>query len=338
MFERPRVGPHVHTLHKRRSVHPSPGRNSFTPFKPASRPSIITSARLSSITSPVFPKRLNGSTTCSSASPIPMLHAVAAAYNFAPFSQIVDIGGATGHMLTTVLAEARRSGRDRFRSTGENQTGASELIQSRGMSSRASFSAGSFFESVPSGADLYMMSHVLHDWSEQQCLAILGNCHKSMPANGRLLIIEMVLPEDNSFHPGKMLDISMLTLTPGQERSEVEYRALLEKAGFHLSRVIPTSSTQVSIVRGSAALGAAESEFASPEYSSKNLKPGHLDCQRARRISAEMPDILSGRLARDFSRAKSAVVLSRQGSRRTCGCFFPSGFRILLPHRGEAKH
>jgi hypothetical protein len=115
------------------------------------------------------------------------------------------------------------------------------------MSDRVTFSAGSFFESVPAGCDLYMMSHVLHDWSEEQCLAILANCRKAIPASGRLLIIEMVLPEGNAFHPGKMLDMSMLTLTPGQERSEGEYRALLEKAGFQLNRVIPTSAA-VSIV------------------------------------------------------------------------------------------
>lgn len=172
--------------------------------------------------------------------------AVAAAYDFTPFSKIADIGGATGHMLTTVLA-SHAGPRGIVLDLAENRAGAEELIRSRGMSDRVTFSAGSFFESVPAGCDLYMMSHVLHDWSEEQCLAILANCRKAIPASGRLLIIEMVLPEGNAFHPGKMLDMSMLTLTPGQERSEGEYRALLEKAGFQLNRVIPTSAA-VSIV------------------------------------------------------------------------------------------
>jgi hypothetical protein len=172
--------------------------------------------------------------------------AVAAAYDFTPFTKIADIGGATGHMLTTVLASHPGPCGIVF-DLAENQAGAEELIKSRNMSDRVAFTAGSFFESVPPGCELYMMSHVLHDWSEAQCLSILGNCRKAMPATGRLLIVEMVLPEGNSFHPGKMLDISMLTLTPGQERSEAEYRALLAKAGFKLNRVIPTTAA-VSIV------------------------------------------------------------------------------------------
>ena len=115
------------------------------------------------------------------------------------------------------------------------------------MADRVSFTPGNFFESVPAGCDLYMLSHIIHDWSEAQCLTILGNCHRAMSPTSRLLIIEMVLSEGNAFHPGKMLDITMLALTPGQERTEPEYRALLEKANFRLTRVIPTHSA-VSIV------------------------------------------------------------------------------------------
>ena len=172
--------------------------------------------------------------------------AVAAAYSFAPLARIADIGGATGHMLTTILASHPGLTGIVF-DLADNQAGAEELVQSRGMSDRVKFVAGSFFESIPTGCDFYLMSHIIHDWSEEQCLTILANCHRAMPPGSRLLIIECVLPEDNSFHRGKMLDISMLTLTPGQERSEPEYRALLEKAKFKLNQVIPTSSA-VSIV------------------------------------------------------------------------------------------
>jgi hypothetical protein len=176
----------------------------------------------------------------------PEAPAVAAAYDFTPFAKIADIGGATGHMLTTVLGSHAGPGGIVF-DLAENQAGAQELIQSRGMRDRVAFVAGSFFESIPAGYDVYLMSHIIHDWSEEQCLRILGNCRKAMPASGRLLIIENVLPEGNAFHPGKMLDISMMVLTTGQERSEAEYRALLAKAKFKLNRVIPTNS-QVSIV------------------------------------------------------------------------------------------
>ncbi len=128
-----------------------------------------------------------------------------------------------------------------------SRSGAEELIRSRGMADRIAFTAGSFFDDVPAGCDLYLLSHIIHDWSEAQCLTILGNCHRAMSPTSRLLIIETVLSEGNAFHPGKMLDITMLTLTPGQERSEPEYRALLGKAHFTLTRVIPTNSA-VSIV------------------------------------------------------------------------------------------
>ena len=172
--------------------------------------------------------------------------AIAAAYDFSSCSHIADIGGATGHILATILA-SHPGPRGTVFDLPHNQSGAVELIQSRGMSERIAFAPGSFFESIPTSCDLYVLSHIIHDWSEAQCLSILANCHRAMSPDSRLLIIEMVLPEGNAFHPGKMLDITMLALTSGQERTEPEYRALLEKANFKLTRVIPTSSS-VSIV------------------------------------------------------------------------------------------
>ena len=172
--------------------------------------------------------------------------AVAAAYDFSTSVKIADIGGATGHMLTTILA-SHPGPRGILFDLAENQSGATELLQSRGMVDRVTFIAGSFFDSVPAGCDLYILSHVIHDWTEEQCLTILANCRRAMSPASRLLIIEQVLPEGDTFHPGKMLDINMLVQTPGQERTEPEYRALLQKAGFILTRVIPTNSP-VSIV------------------------------------------------------------------------------------------
>jgi O-methyltransferase domain/Dimerisation domain len=171
---------------------------------------------------------------------------VAAAYDFAPYAHIADIGGATGHILATILAK-HPGPRGTIFDLAHNQSAAAELLQSRKMADRITFTAGSFFESVPTGCDLYLLSHVLHDWSEQQCLTILANCHRAMAPTSRLLIVEQVLPEGNAFHPGKMLDMTMLALTPGQERTESEYRALLEKASFKLTRIIPTTAA-ISIV------------------------------------------------------------------------------------------
>ena len=92
-----------------------------------------------------------------------------------------------------------------------------------------------------------MLSQIIHDWGEDECLAILGNCRRAMKQNSRLLIIEMVLPTGNTPHPGKMLDIVMLAVAGGRERTVPEYRQLLDKAGFQLTRVVPTESA-VSIV------------------------------------------------------------------------------------------
>jgi hypothetical protein len=171
----------------------------------------------------------------------PETSAVAAAYDFTGFGTIVDVGGATGNMLTTILG--RHLGpRGVVFDLPHNRAGASVLIQTRGMADRIGFVEGSFFESVPTGGDAYLMSHIIHDWSEDQCLTILGNCRRAMKATSRLLIIEMVLPEGDIPHTGKMTDIVMLTVPGGQERTELEYDQLLKKGGFKLARVAPTES------------------------------------------------------------------------------------------------
>ena len=124
---------------------------------------------------------------------------------------------------------------------------ASALIRERGLEARVTIEPVDFFKSVPAGGDAYLLSHVIHDWTEEQCLTILGNCRKAMKSSGRLLIIEMVLPAGDTPHPGKVLDIAMLVMPGGQERTEEEYGTLLSKAGFRLTRVVPTKSA-VSVV------------------------------------------------------------------------------------------
>ena len=172
--------------------------------------------------------------------------AVAAAYDFAEFGTIVDVGGATGNLLSTILGCYQKP-RGILFDLPHVVADAPELISARGLANRIKIESGSFFENVPSDGDVYLLSHVIHDWSEPQCLTILGNCRRAMQPNSRLLIIEMVLPTGNAPHFGKMLDIIMLAVPGGQERTEPEYRALLDKAGFRLRRVVPTKSA-VSVV------------------------------------------------------------------------------------------
>jgi hypothetical protein len=121
------------------------------------------------------------------------------------------------------------------------------FLKSRGVADRVEIQAGSFFDTVPPGGDAYILSHVIHDWSEEQCLAILGHCRKAMGPKGRLLLVEMVLPKGDTPHFGKILDMTMLVLPGGEERTEPEYAALLGKAGFRVQRVVPTASV-VSVV------------------------------------------------------------------------------------------
>src|SRR5579872_2168904 len=172
--------------------------------------------------------------------------AVAAAYDFSEFATIVDVGGATGNLLATILA--RQPGpRGILFDMPHVVRDAPALIQARGVADRVRIEAGNFFETVPAGGDAYLLSHIIHDWSEGQCLTILGNCRRAMKPSSRLLIIEMVLPDGDTPHPGKMLDMVMLAVTGGQERAEPEYRTLLDKARFRLTRVVPTESA-VSVV------------------------------------------------------------------------------------------
>ena len=172
--------------------------------------------------------------------------AVAAAYDFSDSKTIVDVGGATGNLLTAILG-SHPGARGVLFDLAHVVADAPALIAARGLVDRVTIEAGSFFDGVPYGGDVYLLSHIIHDWSEEQCLTILGNCRRAMHPTSRLLIIEMVLPEGNTPHPGKLLDLMMLVGPGGRERTEAEYAALLGKAGLRLTRVVPTDSA-VSVV------------------------------------------------------------------------------------------
>lgn len=172
--------------------------------------------------------------------------AVAAAYDFSVFTTVVDVGGATGNMLAAILA--RHAGPRGVLFDMPHVVGdAPALLNARGVEKRVTIQAGDFFKGVPTGGDAYVLSHVIHDWNEEQCLTILGHCRKAMKPDGRLLIVEMVLPAGDAPHPGKVLDMVMLVVPGGQERTEAEYTPLLCKSGFRLTRVVPPDSA-VSVV------------------------------------------------------------------------------------------
>lgn len=172
--------------------------------------------------------------------------AVAKAYDFSTLGTIVDVGGATGNVLAEILT-VHKAPRGILADLPHVVKDAPALLKARGVAERISIEAHNFFTSVPKGGDAYILSHVIHDWSEAQCLTILGNVHKAMPQDARLLLIEMVVPGKDEPHFSKILDMVMLAVPGGEERTADEYRALLDKAGFKLTRVVPTAST-VSVI------------------------------------------------------------------------------------------
>ena len=170
---------------------------------------------------------------------------MAEAYDFSPFGTMVDIGGATGTCCRR-FCQRHQGPRGILFDLPHVVAEAPAFLRPRvGRARRVE--AGSFFEGVPAGGDAYVLSHIIHDWDEEQCQTILGHCRRAMPASGRLLLVEMVLPEGDTPHPGKLLDMLMLTVPGGEERTQAQYGALLDRAGFQMTRVVPTASL-VSIV------------------------------------------------------------------------------------------
>jgi len=102
--------------------------------------------------------------------------------------------------------------------------------------------AGDFFESVPTGADAYLLRWILHDWAEPEAAAILRSMRRAMKPTARLILIELVIPEGAAFHFGKWTDLQMLVAVRGCERTETEYRALLTATGFNLQELVATAS------------------------------------------------------------------------------------------------
>jgi hypothetical protein len=166
---------------------------------------------------------------------------VARACNFSIFKNIVDVGGATGNLLAAILAH-HAGPRGVLFDLPHVVRDASAILRAHGVDERVAIQAGDFFRTVPAGGDAYLLSHVIHDWSDEQCLTILGRCREAIGPDGRLFIVEMVLPVGNAPHPGKLTDIGMLVMLGGRERTEAEYRNLLDRANFRLVKVVPTES------------------------------------------------------------------------------------------------
>jgi SAM-dependent methyltransferase len=170
------------------------------------------------------------------------LSAVANAYDFNAFESVVDVGGGTGTLLKEILKAAPHT-RGILFDLPETATEARAFLTA-GKVSRCSVSDGDFFKSVPEGHDGYILAHVLHDWTDEAAAKILQNCRRAISPRGRLLIVESVLPEGDIPHHGKLMDLLMLAVVGGAERTEQEFSKLLDAADFTLTRVISTNTHQ----------------------------------------------------------------------------------------------
>jgi hypothetical protein len=177
--------------------------------------------------------------------------AVVAAYDFSWAKTIIDIGGGQGSLLATILARNPNSKGVLFEMPHVIELSSSTFEQA-GVAERCSIVGGDFFASIPSGGDVYILKKVIHDWDDERARSILLTCRAAIPARGRLLLIELVVPTGNQPSFAKLLDLLMLVYPGGRERTEVEHGVLLASANFKLERVLPTSSS-VSIVEAAPA-------------------------------------------------------------------------------------
>jgi hypothetical protein len=173
---------------------------------------------------------------------------IVASYDFSSLGTIVDVGGGDGSLIASIL-QANPGMKGVLFDLPHVVAGARRRIEAEGLAERCEVVAGDAFTSVPSGGDAYLLKWIIHDWDDERSVAILKNCYQAMAAHSKVLLIEAVIPRGNapSFH--KLMDLNMLVMTGGRERSEAEYRVLFEAAGFRLTQITPTQS-EMSVIEG----------------------------------------------------------------------------------------
>lgn len=168
-------------------------------------------------------------------------------YDFSPYKTLVDIGGGNGALMFGVLQATPNSEGIVFDEPYVIEQ--TKLNIPDQVKNRCHVMGGSFFETVPEGADLYMTKWVLHDWNDEQVMQIFDTCFKAMKSGSKLLIIESVLPDEiNTPHAGKLLDLNIFAMTKGKERTVSEFKNLVERAGLRYNRLILTNTELSSII------------------------------------------------------------------------------------------
>jgi hypothetical protein len=165
---------------------------------------------------------------------------VTKAIDFSDVGRVVDVGGAKGTLVSAVLRAFPKT-KGVLLDLPHVVEPVKKTLAAVGLAERCEAVAGDFFKAVPQG-DVMLLKQILHDWNDEQCITLLRNCAESLPTGGRVLVVEMVISEDGSPSPAHLMDINMLVLLPGKERTATEYAKLFAAAGLELERVHPTHS------------------------------------------------------------------------------------------------
>jgi C-methyltransferase len=171
---------------------------------------------------------------------------VVAGYDFSVYPTIVDVGGGHGPLLATILA-ATPSSRGVLYDLPTVVANARNLLREHGVADRVRIAEGSFFDSVPGGGDAYILKNIIHDWSDEKAVQILRNVRAAAGPRATVLLVEFVIPRHDRDFPGKWVDLEMLLNLGARERTAAEYRDLLSRAGFRMTRVVQTA-TPLSVV------------------------------------------------------------------------------------------
>ena len=169
-------------------------------------------------------------------------------YDFSGISHLMDVGGGSGELLGAI-AQQNRKLRGTVFDLPRCAEAASKHLQQIDISDRVEFVAGDFFEAVPAIADAIILKSVIHDWNDARSISILRNCREALPSNGKLLLVERLMPEtpaatdEDKAHA--LSDLNMLRGPGGLERTKGQYRELLEQSGFDLVTIYPAGRFNV---------------------------------------------------------------------------------------------
>jgi hypothetical protein len=180
-------------------------------------------------------------------------------YDFGGIERIVDVGGGQGALLRHVL-QAHPHLRGVVLERPGVIEGARAQLAEAGLSERCEVVVGDFFRALPAGGDAYVLSWILHDWSDEEAVRILAQCRAAMGTAGRLLVLELVLPPAGVPHApspaealARTVDLEMLAVVGGRERSEAEFQALFARAGLALTYVLPLEGLPWSVIEAKSA-------------------------------------------------------------------------------------